>query len=67
MWIMYSWQSIRVVECPEFRKLLLYACPEIKDSDLAKRDRIYNMIVSESVEFLEALTKQLKVCQCFNP
>jgi hypothetical protein len=47
--------------------LALYAFPEIKDSDLAKRNKIHNMIVSESVEYLEALTKQLKVCQCFNP
>jgi hypothetical protein len=64
---MYLWQSIRVVECLEFCELLLYACPEIKDSDLAKGNKIHNMIVSESVEYLKALTKQLKVCQCSNP
>jgi hypothetical protein len=55
------------MECLEFRKLLLYACPEIKDSDLAKHNKIQHMIVSKSVEYLEALKKQLKVCQCFNP
>jgi hypothetical protein len=43
------------VECPEFHELLLYACPEIKDSDLAKHDKIYNMIVSESDETTESM------------
>jgi hypothetical protein len=50
------------VECPEFRELLLYACPDINDSDLAKRDKIHNMIVDASVEYFEVLKKQLGVC-----
>jgi hypothetical protein len=58
---MLSLQSIRVVECPEFRELLLYACPEINDSDLARRDKIHN-IVNASVDYFEVLKKQLGVC-----
>jgi hypothetical protein len=55
-------QSIRVVECPEFRELMVYACPNINDSDLAKRDKIRNAIVNASVDYFEVLKKQLKVC-----
>ena len=54
-------QSIRVVECPEFRDLLLYACPYINDSELAKRDKIRNLIVDASMDYLEVLKKELGV------
>lgn len=50
------------MECPEFRELLLYACPEINDSDLAKRDKFHDMIVDASVDYMEVLKKQLGVC-----
>ena len=46
-------QSIRVMECPEFRDLLLYACLYINDSELAKRDKIRNLIVDASMDYLE--------------
>jgi hypothetical protein len=55
-------QSIRVVECPEFRELLLYACSEINESDLAKRGKIHNMIVDAGTDYFEVLKKQLGVC-----
>lgn len=50
------------MECPEFRELLLYACPEIDDSELAKHDKIHSMIVDASVEYMAVLKKQLAVC-----
>lgn len=50
------------MENPEFRELLVYACPEINDSNLAKRDKIHNMIVNASVDYMEVLKKQLGVC-----
>jgi hypothetical protein len=49
------------VECPEFRELLVFACPDINDSDLAKRDKIHDMIVDASVDYIEVLKKQLGV------
>ena len=49
------------MECPEFRELLVFACPEINDIDLAKRDKIHDMIVDASVDYLEVLKKQLGV------
>ena len=54
-------QSIRVVECPEFWDLLLYACPYINDSELAKWDKIRNLIVDASMDYLEVLKKELGV------
>jgi hypothetical protein len=62
---MLSSQSIRVVECSEFRDLMLYACPEIKESDLAKRDKIHNLIVNASGDYIEILKKELGVCSSF--
>ena len=62
--VQYS-QTIRVVECAEFRELLLYTCPEISDSDLAKQDKIHNTIVDAGVDYIEVLKKQLGVCYIF--
>jgi hypothetical protein len=53
------------VECPEFRELLLYACPEIQDSELAKRDKIHDMIVDASADYIEVLRKELGVSSSF--
>lgn len=62
----FNHQSIRVVECIEFRELLLFACQEISDSDLPKRDKIHNMIVDASVDYFEVLKKQMGVCYLFS-
>jgi hypothetical protein len=44
---------------------MLYACPEIKESDLAKRDKIHNLIVNASGDYIEILKKELGVCSSF--
>ena len=50
------------MECPKSCDLLLYACPaEINDLDLAKLDKIHDLIVDASVDYFEVLKKQFGV------
>jgi hypothetical protein len=57
-------QSIRVVECPEFRDLLLFACHDIEDSDLVKRDAMRDLIMDMNDDYFKLLKKELAV-SCF--
>lgn len=48
------------MECPKSCDLLLYACPaEINDLDLAKLDKILDLIVDASVDYFEVLKKTI--------
>jgi hypothetical protein len=41
-----SLQSIRVVECPEFRKLCMVLCETLVDADIPRRDKMREAIIS---------------------
>lgn len=56
-----SLQSLRVIECPEFRDMLLYACHEIEDTDIVKRDSIRSLIINSNARYFKQLKKDLSV------
>jgi hypothetical protein len=45
--ILTSPQSIRVVECPEFRKLCMVLCRALVDADIPRRDKMREAVISQ--------------------
>jgi hypothetical protein len=41
-----SLQSIRVVECPEFRKLCMVLCETLVDTDIPRRDKMREAVIN---------------------
>jgi hypothetical protein len=59
--IIFDFESINIIECPEFRDLLLLLREELKDTDIPHRRKIHDVIINASVEYFEYLKKDLKV------
>lgn len=60
-------QSLRVVETPEFRRLLLFLREDIDDSAIPKRTKIRNAVMDSLDNFFVRLKNDIHVCfsQCF--
>ena len=56
-----SLQSIRVVECPEFRRLCLVLCETLVDAEIPRRDRMREAIISQWWESFQNLKSDLSV------
>jgi hypothetical protein len=56
-----SSQSIYVIECPEFRKLLLLLRPELFDADIPHRTKIRESIIKAWESWFQILKKTLSV------
>lgn len=56
-----NFQSINVIECPEFRNLLLLLREDFKDGDIPHRKKIREVIVQAWAVYFEDLKKELKV------
>ena len=56
-----SFQSLNVVESPQFQRLLLLLRPELKESDIPGRTTIRNHISRCLQEHLDQLKKEMKV------
>ncbi|KIL56314.1 hypothetical protein M378DRAFT_188580 [Amanita muscaria Koide BX008] len=52
-------QSINVIECPEFRKLLLFLCEKLLDKDIPRRTKVRSAIVHAWQEYFCELKEQL--------
>jgi len=56
-----SLQSIRVIECPEFRELCLVLCGTLTDADIPRRDKMRETILSRWRESFGQLKLDLSV------
>lgn len=54
-------QSINVVECPEFRRLLLLLRPSLRDSDIPKQTKTRELILQAWREYFQVLKHDLHV------
>jgi hypothetical protein len=54
-------QSIRVVECPEFRRLCMVLCQTLVDSDIPRRDKMRETVISQWRDSFEELKSNLSV------
>ena len=54
-------QSINVIECPEFRALLLLLRGELKDSDIPHRIKLHGQVMKAWVQWFMELKKELGV------
>lgn len=41
----YLYKSFNAVECPAFRRLLLYLSPEISDGDIPHKDKLKSVVL----------------------
>jgi hypothetical protein len=57
-----SLQAINVVECPEFRNLLLVLRENLEDKDIPRRTKIREAILKEWDPRFQHLKKDLAVC-----
>jgi hypothetical protein len=55
-------QSIRVVDCPEFRDLCMLLRESLQDSDIPHRDRVRQGIIDDWHKWFKGLQQELKVC-----
>jgi hypothetical protein len=56
-----DFQSINVVECPEFRDLLLLLREDFKDTDIPHRGKVHDIILHTWSTYFERLKKDLEV------
>jgi hypothetical protein len=56
-----SLQSIRVVECPEFRQMCMVLCKTLVDADIPRRDKMREAVISEWRNSFERLKSDLSV------
>jgi hypothetical protein len=54
-------QSIRVVECPEFRQLCMVLCGTLVDADIPRRDKMREAIINQWRGSFEQLKSELSV------
>ncbi|KAG9018943.1 hypothetical protein FRB90_008137, partial [Tulasnella sp. 427] len=59
-WIVVDDQSIRVLECPEFRDLLTYVSDHLDDEDIPHRTKLTNEIISLYQKKQEEMYRELK-------
>lgn len=55
------YQSIRVVECPEFRRLCMVLCETLLDSDIPRCDKTREAILYRWKNLFEELKRELMV------
>ncbi|KAF8491980.1 hypothetical protein F5888DRAFT_1806971 [Russula emetica] len=54
-------QSIRVVECPEFRQMCMVLCKTLVDADIPRHDKMREAVISEWRNSFERLKSDLSV------
>ena len=57
----WSFQSINVIECPEFRNLLLHLRDDISDNDIFGRDKLKRSIMEAWYAYYPVLKAELQV------
>lgn len=57
----FSFQSIRSIENPELRDLLLLLRDDLNEDDIPKRDKIHDAIISSWKAYYLSLKQDLKV------
>jgi hypothetical protein len=55
-------QSINVIECPEFRDLLLLLRQDLRDKDIPRRTKLRESIVQAWEAWFRTLRQELSVC-----
>ncbi|KAI0284878.1 hypothetical protein BC826DRAFT_1109460 [Russula brevipes] len=53
-------QLIYVIECPEFRELLLYLLPALQDNDIPWQSKIREAIIDKWGVYFDTLKEDLK-------
>ena len=59
--LLILFQSINVMECPEFRNLLLLLRPDLADKDIPHRTKLRESIIKAWKTWFESLKKDLSV------
>jgi hypothetical protein len=54
-------QSINVIECPEFRQLLLLLRQDLRDQDIPSRDTVRRSIIEAWYSYYQSLKEELEV------
>lgn len=58
----YHWyQSLNVVECPEFRQLVLFLREDLREEDIPRRDKIRSAIMKAWYAYYKVLKDELQV------
>jgi hypothetical protein len=57
----YPWQSINVVECPEFRQLLLFLREDLREDDLPRGDKARTAVMKAWYIYYKVLKDELQV------
>lgn len=60
-------QSINVIECREFRELILILREELRDEDIPHRTKLRKSIIDAWLKRFELLVKELQVVNIFFP
>ena len=55
-------QSINVIECPEFRDLLLLLRQDLHDKDIPRHTKLRESIVQVWEQWFKTLSRELSVC-----
>ena len=55
-------QSINIIECKEFRNLLLLLCMDLQDKDIPHRTKICEAIIKAWETWFQRLKQELVVC-----
>lgn len=58
-------QSLYIIECPEFRQLLLLMRQDLHDSDILRRTKLRELVIKVWNEYLEVVKQDLAVSTQF--
>jgi len=56
-----QFQSLRVVECPEFRQIILLTNSNIRDEDIPRRTKVREAVLEAWVNWFQKFKKELQV------
>jgi len=58
----HIFQSIRIIECPEFREMCMVLCATLEDAQIPHRDKVRESVISCWQQNFEELKLDLSVC-----
>ncbi len=55
-------KALNIVECPEFRQLLLLLCNDLQDSQIPHRTKLRELVLQAWSQYFQALRRDLAAC-----
>ena len=62
--LLSNYKSLSVVDCPEFRRLLLLLQSELLDSQILHQTKLHDLLLQAWAQYFKGLRRDLAACLC---